>query len=114
VSNLWHWLARNFGQTEIEDLRLSAFGNKKVCWFQIAVNNSRAVRHVEGVGNLRSEIHQLLDRHRLSLDTRLQRAAFEVLHHNVVAVVILSDVVDRADVGMVERRRCAGLTPETL
>jgi hypothetical protein len=72
------------------------------------------VCHVQRVCNLRPEIHQLLDRNWLPLDAILQRAAFEVLHHNVVTVLVLADVVNSANIGMVKSRCRPGLTTETL
>ena len=65
------------------------------------MNNSRRVGHIQHIGDLRSEIKQLVKRNRLSLDAVLQRAAFEVLHDNEVPAISFTDVVNRADVGMV-------------
>ena len=65
------------------------------------MNNSRRVGHIQHIGDLRSEIKQLVKRNRLSLDAVLQRAAFEVLHDNEVPVISFTDVINRADVGMV-------------
>ena len=44
----------------------------------------------------------------------LQRQAVEELHDDEGAAVFLADVVDGADVGMVQRRRSLRLAPEAL
>ena len=47
-------------------------------------------------------------------DAVFQRRAVEELHHDEGPAVFLANVVDGADVGMIERRGRPGLTPETL
>ncbi len=51
---------------------------------------------------------------RLAFDAILQRRPVEILHHDVLAVFVFANVVDGADVGMVERRRRPRLAPEAL
>ncbi len=51
---------------------------------------------------------------RLALDAILQGRAVEILHHDVLAVLVLADVVDGANVGMIERGRGPRFAPEAL
>jgi hypothetical protein len=44
----------------------------------------------------------------------LQGRAFKELHHDVGAAILFADVVDRANVGMVERRGRLSFTLESL
>jgi len=44
----------------------------------------------------------------------LQRHAVQKLHGDERLAILLANVVNRADVGMVEGGSCLGLTPETL
>ena len=93
---------------------MSTLGEKQIRRLQIAMDDARGVRHIERVGNLRPEVHQLVDRQRLALDAILQRRAVEILHHDVLAVFVFANVVDGADIGMVERGRRPRLAPEAL
>ncbi len=61
------------------------------------------------------DVHCLVQRQRPPLDPLLERLAVVVRHHEVeLAVVGLVDLVDRADVGMVERRGGLRLLQEPL
>jgi hypothetical protein len=44
----------------------------------------------------------------------LQRDAFHELHGDKHLAVLLANLVDRADVGMIQRRGCARLSPKTF
>ena len=52
--------------------------------------------------------------HRTVADQVLQSVTVEVLHGDERLAVLFANVVDGADVGMVEGGRGLGLTPETL
>lgn len=58
------------------------------------------VCNIDGLGN----------GNRAGRDSRLQRSAFDALHHQVVG----SDVIERADIGMAELRNGASLAREAL
>src|SRR5438477_6931480 len=77
------------------------------------MDNARVMRHIQRIGNLSSKVEQLIERDGLSLDTVLQCGPFQVLHHDVVTPVIFANVVNSADVGVVQSRRCPGLTLKT-
>ena len=47
-------------------------------------------------------------------DALLQRGALQVLHDDEGAAVLLADVVNRADVGVIQGGGGAGLAPETV
>ena len=64
------------------------------------------------VGDLDSEAQDLVDGQRPLGEAIGQRLAFEVLQDEVVDAVLLADVVERADVGMVEGGDGAGLALE--
>src|SRR5205814_8951469 len=53
---------RNFRQAEVENLRLSSLGHKKIGGFEIPVDDSRGMRDVERIGNLRRKIEQVIER----------------------------------------------------
>ncbi len=95
--------AATFAEPEVQDLGLAPLGNKQVRRLKVAVNDTRGVRYVERVRHLGGEIEQLLDRERLALDAVFERRPFQVLHDNEVEPLLFADIVDGADVGMVQR-----------
>ncbi len=76
------------------------------------MDDARAVGLVERVRDLDADPERLLLRQGALLQPVGERLAFEVLHHQVVDAVLLADVVEGADVGMVEGGGGAGLTLE--
>ena len=63
------------------------------------------VRGVERIANLRGVLQRLIDRQR-----PLERRALDVLHHQVIR----ADIVERTNVGMIQRRDGVGFALETL
>jgi hypothetical protein len=62
---------------------------------------------VQRVSNLHAEVDELIDGKRPAANQMLQRLPFEPLHHDEVLVAVEADVVDRADVRVIECRRGA-------
>jgi len=69
------------------------------------MNDSFRVRGVERVGDLDAKREQSFQFHDTTGDAVLQRRAFQKLHRNERFPVLLTDVVDRADVGVIQGRR---------
>ena len=72
------------------------------------------VRLVERVGDLGCEPQGLLERQRTLSQPIRECLAFEKLHHQVLDAVLVSDVVERADVGVRELRDRLRLALEPL
>src|SRR5262245_9310045 len=66
------------------------------------MNDLLLMRGVERVCDLDCQLQQVGDRGRFAGNALLQHAAFEELHRDEASVLVLADVVDRADVLMVE------------
>src|SRR5579864_7348942 len=60
------------------------------------------MRLVQRIGNLDGVLQYLLDRQRTFLQSLRERLAFDVFHHQKINFVLMSSVVERADVGMIE------------
>jgi hypothetical protein len=73
-----------------------------------------AMRLVERVGDLGSDLQRLVKRERPFLEARGQRLALEMRHDEVVSAIDAADIVDAADVGMVECSDGASLALEAL
>jgi hypothetical protein len=68
------------------------------------VRDAGAVRTIERIANLHGNGQRVVDwKHRCLLRSRRQRLALEVLEDDVVLVAVAADVVNRADVRIVER-----------
>ena len=103
----------DLGQPEIENLRVSARGDEEICRLDVAVDDAGRVRCFERVGDLDRQRQQPIDLERAPCDLMLQRRPVEKLHDEKRAAVLLADIVDRADVGVVQRRCGSRLAAES-
>ena len=104
----------DLGQPEIEQLHLACLGDEDVGRLDIAVHDAFAVGRIERVGDLDAEIEHEVDGQGLSVDAVFERLAFEVFHRQVGSAVFFADVVDGADIGVVQRRGGPGLAAEPV
>ena len=94
----------DFGQPEVENLSVPAAGDEQIGRLDIAVNDPGGVRRFQRVGDLDRERQEPIDLERAPGDPMLQRHPVEELHDEERAAALLADVVDGADVGVVQRR----------
>ena len=119
---MWSWpgaegsAARrgNFGQAEVEDLGVSALGDENVGGLDVAMDDVLAVRGVERVGDFDGQAEQDVHFERTSGDAVLEGQAVEVLHGDEGLSIFFADVVNGADVGMVQGGGGFGFAAETL
>src|SRR5271170_6652708 len=78
------------------------------------MNDAFSMRRIEGVGDLDGEGQELLDIERPAGDAMLQRQAVEALHHHKGAVVFLANVVDGANVRMIQGGGRFGFAAKTF
>ncbi len=78
------------------------------------MGDALGVRRGQGLGDLDAGLDHQLERHRLAADGVSQVSALQVLHGDEGQALVLVDLVDRADVGMAERRGGARLAHEAL
>jgi hypothetical protein len=102
-----------FRQAEIEQLD-AALGEEDVAGLEVAVDDPGRVRALERVGDLDPEPEDLLDRERPPLDALGERLALEELHDQEVDLALPPDVVEGADVRVLERRDRLRLALEAL
>ena len=102
-----------FGQSEIEDLCLAALGDENVRRLDVAVHDSFGMRRVERVGHFDGERKQSLGFHRLPVDAMFQGDAIQELHGDERLAVLLADVVNGADVGVIQSGCSLGFALET-
>ena len=78
------------------------------------MDNALAVRDRECIGDGDPDLENLAERHGTFTNTLGQGLAFEKLHDEVVGAGVRADVVEMADVGMIERGDGAGLALHAL
>jgi hypothetical protein len=103
-----------FGQAEIENFGVAAIGDEKICGLDVTMDDAFGMRSVERVGNLDAEIKQRFHIERTAVNAVFQRHAFEKFHDDEGASIVLADLVDGADIGMIQRGRGAGFAAETF
>ena len=121
VTSVWPAGARgsaarrgDFRQAEVENLGVSALGDENVGGLDVAMDDAFAVRGVERVGDFDGEAEQDIHFERTAGDAMLQGQAVEILHGDEGLAVLFADVVDGADVGMVQRGSGLGFAAKAL
>jgi hypothetical protein len=94
---------RQLCKSKVQNFRLSSVNEKYVWRLDVAVNEAFCVCSFQSVSNLYSDVHDLRYRDRPARDAVLQRLAFQQLHGDKRAAFKLSDVVDCADVWVIQR-----------
>ncbi len=89
-------------------------GDEDIRRLDVAMNDAAGVRGVEAIRDFDAELEDTVERQRSARDLVLQRPAIEQLHDDEPLGAVLADVVDGADVWMVERRGDAGLALEPI
>ena len=102
------------GETEVEHLRVAARGDEDVRGLDVAMDDALRVCRIERVGDFDAELDDPIELERVSLDEMFERPPFEQLHHEELLPLVLADVVDRADVRVIQRRRRARLALKAL
>ena len=103
------------GKAEVEQLRVAARRDEDVRRLDVAVDDARRMRGVERIGDLHADVDDGSDRKRSAREPFVQREAAEQFHYEIRASVGfggLADVVNRADIRMIEPRRGAGFALE--
>ena len=78
------------------------------------MDDALGVRRIESVGYLDSHVEQTIQIQRFPESQFPKRLAFQVLHRDEWARFVLANLVDRANIRMVQRRRGPCFPPETL
>ena len=103
----------HLGQAEVQHFRMASLGNKDVGGLDIAVHDSGGMRGIERIRDFSSQPQNLVNLHRTPANPMFQGHPFEELHRDEGMAVLFADVVDGADVGMIESGGGLGLTPKS-
>ena len=72
------------------------------------------MRRVQRVRDLNRQVKQRIRLQGLTLDTLLERLAFQQLHRDERLVCVFADLVDCADIGMIQGRCGSCLTAKSF
>ncbi|MGD0670312.1 MAG: hypothetical protein ABSB23_22490 [Bryobacteraceae bacterium] len=97
-------------QAEIQNLNRAVGLDLDVAGFEVAVNYVLDVRRLEGVSDLARDRQRFFEWYRASCNAVCEGGTFHQLQHEIVG----ADVVQRANVGMVQGRNRTGFALEAL
>ena len=114
-----HLAAGKLGEAEVKYLHLPARREKNVRRFDVAMNDAFGVRGVEGVGKLNGDVEHAIERQGTGSQFPVKAFALQQLHGDEGLIAFILDGgllygIDRADVGMVQRRGGAGFEQESI
>ena len=78
------------------------------------MNHAATMCAIKSVCDFCSDTKQMLQRKRAFAQARTQRLAFQIFHDQEADSVLLADIIELADVGVIERRNSAGFALEPL
>ena len=111
--NLFLGRYEELGKPEVQQLHEAVLRNHDVLGLQVPVNYASGMRLGEAFANLHAEVEQPLRRQRARCKQLAQARPIDELHRDVGGRVGGADLVDRDDVGVIERRGRARLLLET-
>ena len=89
-------------------------GDENVRGLDVAVNDTGFMRRFQCFRYLDGERQKAVQLERMSADRVFQGVALEELHREIVPAVVLADIVERADVGMIQGGSSPGLALKTV
>ena len=100
-------------QPKVQELR-PRLGQHDVAGLQIPMHDPLPVRLVQRIRNVDGDSQRLIQRQRALLQPLGQRLPVEILHDQEVDPVLVADVMEGADVRVVQRRDGFGFSLESL
>ena len=97
-------LRHQLGQPEVEDLHLAGARHEDVRRLQVAMENPFCMGGDQSFGDLERQLQRRLERQRTQTDPPPERFALETFHDEKMLSLVLVDVVDGADVGVIQER----------
>ena len=92
-----------FGEAEVENFGVATVGDENICRLDVSMDDALGVRGIQCVGYIDGDGEKKIEFHRSAGDGVLQRLAFKALHGDEGLAIFLADVVNGANVGMIQR-----------
>jgi hypothetical protein len=106
--------ARDFGEAEVENFGVSAAGDENVGGLDVAMDDTFGVSGVECVGDVERDGKHRFQVHGASVDRVLESFALEALHSDEGVATVFANVVNGANVGMIQSGSSFSLASKTL
>src|SRR5438477_11042276 len=90
------------GKPEVQDLGVSPVGNEDIGRFDVTVHDTLHMSHTERVRNVNGDSKQALKIQRTPADAMLHCLAFEELHRYERLPILLANIVNGVNIGMVK------------
>ncbi len=100
-------------ESEIENFDVTASGDKNVGGFDVTMDDAFCVGGIEGVGDFGGEGDELVEFDGTSGDGVLEGGAFEIFHGDESAAIFFADVINGADIRMIQGGSGFGFALET-
>src|SRR5262245_44083504 len=101
------------GEAKVEQLD-PMFRKEDVRRLEVAMNNTAAMHRRQSREHATHDLESVLNGQSTPTDTRGQRLPFQELHGDVKPAAVFPDLIELADVRVVEARGHSGLSLETL
>ncbi len=102
------------GQAEVENFHVAALREENVSRLDVPMDDSFGVRGIKSVRNLNRNVEQLVDGQRAFENALGQRLALEQLHDDEVPALVLGNLMDGANVRMIQSGSGARFALEPL
>ena len=103
---------RLFGESEVEQLHDAALGDEDIGGLHVTMNDTLLVRRVERIGDLDGNVNHFEGAQPSAGHAHFQRLTTEQFHGNEGAAFEFIDLIDGADMRVIERRRRLGFALE--
>ena len=104
---------RDLCHPEIQNLGVAALGHKNIGRLDVAVDDALCVGSVQSIGDLDAQIEHRLDFQRLATDPVPERLALQKFHGDEGSPLGLVNLVNGADVRMIQCRSGLGFALKT-
>ena len=110
-----HGIVANAGDAEIHDLAIAVAQHHEIGGLDVAMDDAAAVRVSQAIAGLH-DVSQLFYDGDLPVagDDLIERLAVEELHHQIGIALMIAQVIDDDDVGVLQHAGGFGLTVEAL
>ena len=104
----------SLAKSEIQNLGLPTLGHEDVRRLDVAMHDALGVRRIQRVGKLDAQVQNFVGLEGLGADAVLEGLPLQQFHGDERPAFVLVDVVDGADVGVIEGGGGLGLALEAL
>jgi len=103
-----------FSEAEVQNFGVAARGDENIGGLDIAMQDALGVGGVERVSDVDADVQQAVEFQRRTVDQVFERGAFHELHNQECAAIFFADIVDSADIGVIQRGSSFGFAAESL